>query len=100
MQTNSNNSLPEQRPSNNEGSLQPPRFLDQLREALRIRHYSYRTEKSYIYWIIKLIVFNGKRHPKDTTPRAVRFGPFICPVMEERLRIITCGRINRSAWLL
>jgi hypothetical protein len=40
-----------------------PRFLDQARAAIRARHYSRRTEEAYVFWIRKLIVFHGKRHP-------------------------------------
>lgn len=40
-----------------------PRLLDQVREAIRKRHYSYRTEKQYVGWIRRFILFHGKRHP-------------------------------------
>lgn len=44
----------------------PPRkLLDQVRDALRTKHYSFRTEESYIEWIKRYIMFHGKRHPKD-----------------------------------
>jgi len=43
----------------------PPRFLDQLREALRTRHYSLRTERTYVQWTRRFILFHNKRHPKD-----------------------------------
>lgn len=43
----------------------PPRLLDQVRQQLRTRHYSFRTEKSYIGWIRRFILFHGKRHPKE-----------------------------------
>jgi site-specific recombinase XerD len=46
-------------------SGQPPRLLDQLREAIRRRHYSYRTEEAYVHWIKRFIYFSGKQHPKD-----------------------------------
>jgi len=42
-----------------------PRFLDQLREALRVRHYSRRTEESYVHWTRRFILHHGKRHPKE-----------------------------------
>jgi len=42
---------------------QPPRLLDRVREAIRVRHYSPRTEKAYIFWIRRFIVFHRKRHP-------------------------------------
>jgi integrase len=40
-----------------------PRLLDRVREAVRIRHYSRRTEKAYVHWIKRYIFFHGKRHP-------------------------------------
>ncbi|WP_257311315.1 integron integrase [Geothrix fuzhouensis] len=43
----------------------PPRFLDQLRDSLRVRHYSLRTEDAYVDWVRRFILFHGKRHPKD-----------------------------------
>jgi integron integrase len=42
-----------------------PRLLDQVRELIRIRHYSIRTEQAYLQWIRRFILFHGKRHPKD-----------------------------------
>jgi len=42
---------------------QAPKLLDQVRRAITARHYSYRTEKSYIGWIKRFIIFHGKRHP-------------------------------------
>lgn len=44
---------------------QPPRLLDRVRQALRSRHYSPRTEKAYVGWIRRYIVFHGKRHPLE-----------------------------------
>jgi integron integrase len=41
-----------------------PRLLDQLRETLRTRHYSIRTEQSYVQWIRRFIIFHNKKHPK------------------------------------
>jgi integron integrase len=43
----------------------PPRLLDQVRDAIRRRHYSYRTEQTYLHWIKRFIYFSGKRHPRD-----------------------------------
>jgi integron integrase len=42
-----------------------PRLLDQVRAAIRARHYSRRTEEAYIHWIRRFIVFHGKRHPRE-----------------------------------
>lgn len=41
----------------------PPRFLDQVRDAVRTRHYSRRTEEAYLGWTKRFILFHGKRHP-------------------------------------
>jgi len=41
------------------------RLLDQVREAVRTRHYSIRTEESYVRWIREYILFSGKRHPAE-----------------------------------
>jgi integron integrase len=41
----------------------PPRLLEQVRQGLRARHYSLRTEKAYVGWIRRFILFHGKRHP-------------------------------------
>jgi integron integrase len=40
-----------------------PRLLDRVRDAIRARHYSRRTEKAYVAWIRRYIFFHGKRHP-------------------------------------
>ena len=42
-----------------------PRLLDQVRSALRVRHYSLRTEEAYLQWIKRYIFFHGKRHPGE-----------------------------------
>ena len=42
-----------------------PRLLDRLRAALRARHYSLRTEQSYVDWVRRFVFFHGKRHPDD-----------------------------------
>jgi integron integrase len=43
----------------------PRRLLDQVRDVLRVRHYSLRTEETYVYWIRRFILFHQKRHPKE-----------------------------------
>jgi len=42
-----------------------PRLLDQVRDAIRVRHYSHRTEETYVQWIRRFILFHGKKHPLD-----------------------------------
>ncbi len=44
---------------------QPPKLLEQVRTAIRTRHYSLRTEETYLSWIKRFILFHGKRHPRD-----------------------------------
>ena len=43
----------------------PKKLLDQVRDALRVKHYAYRTEESYVQWIRRFILFHNKQHPKD-----------------------------------
>ena len=42
-----------------------PQLLNQVREAIRMRHYSIRTEEAYVGWIKRCILFHGKRHPLE-----------------------------------
>lgn len=44
--------------------MSEPRLLDQVRAALRVRHYSLRTEEAYLLWIKRFILFHGKQHPR------------------------------------
>jgi integron integrase len=44
---------------------QPPKLLDQVRDRLRLKHYSIRTETQYVQWIRRFILFHDKRHPRD-----------------------------------
>lgn len=42
-----------------------PRLLDQVRERIRVLHYSIRTEEAYLGWIRRFILFHDKRHPRE-----------------------------------
>jgi integron integrase len=42
-----------------------PKLLDQVRQALRLKHYSYETEKAYVHWTKRYIIFHQKRHPAE-----------------------------------
>ncbi len=42
-----------------------PRLLDQVRDVVRRRHYSYRTEETYLHWIKRFIYFSDKQHPRE-----------------------------------
>jgi hypothetical protein len=41
------------------------RLLDQVRDRLRVKHYSMRTEDTYLQWIRRFIFFRGKKHPRE-----------------------------------
>jgi integron integrase len=43
----------------------PRKLLDQVRDALRLKQYAYRTEETYILWIRQYILFHNKRHPAE-----------------------------------
>lgn len=43
----------------------PPRLMDRMRQALRSRHYSFKTEKVYVMWAERFIRFHKMRHPRE-----------------------------------
>jgi len=43
----------------------PKKLLDQVRDAIRLKHYSIRTEEAYVNWIKRYILFHNKRHPTE-----------------------------------
>jgi hypothetical protein len=59
------------------------RLLDQLRERIRYKHYSIRTEESYVYWVRHFIRFSGLRHPKEMGGKEVT--AFLSWLAAERL---------------
>ncbi|WP_442891986.1 integron integrase [Denitromonas sp.] len=46
-----------------------PRLLEVVRDRIRLKHYSIRTERAYLGWIKRYIIFHGKRHPRDMGKR-------------------------------
>ena len=51
-----------------------PKLLDQVKQAIRTRHYSPRTEETYVGWIKRFIFFHNKRHPAEMgEPEIARF---------------------------
>lgn len=52
--------------------MQKPKLLDQVRNEIRVRHYSLRTEKSYTNWIKRFIIFNNKKHPLEMGANEIR----------------------------
>ncbi len=52
-------------------STPPPKLLDQVRDRIRVKHYSIRTETQYLQWVRRFILFHDKRHPRDMGAEAV-----------------------------
>ena len=43
----------------------PRQLLDQMRDIIRVKHYSIRTEQAYVGWARRYILFHDKRHPRE-----------------------------------
>src|SRR3990172_1313003 len=52
-------------PSDTSETDRKPKLMDSLREALRSRHYSRRTEQTYCHWVKRFIFFHKVRHPAE-----------------------------------
>jgi integrase len=48
-----------------------PRLLDQVRHIIRMKHYSPKTEESYVDWIKRYILYHDKRHPREMGAREI-----------------------------
>jgi integron integrase len=53
------------------GQKPAKKLLDQVREIIRLKHYSPRTEKTYVGWIRRYILFHNKRHPREMGSREI-----------------------------
>jgi hypothetical protein len=62
-----------------EFATRPRRLLDQVRDAIRVRHYSYRTEQAYVGWIRRFVLFHGKRHPAEMGAEEWRLSSAVPP---------------------
>lgn len=51
---------------------QKPRLFDRIKEVMRFKHYSVRTEEAYLGWIRRFILFHGKRYPETLGTEEVR----------------------------
>lgn len=49
----------------------PSKFMEELRQGMRLRGYSMSTEKSYLLWIRRFINFTGNQHPRETDPNKI-----------------------------
>ena len=61
---------------------EPKKLLDVVRDVLRTKHYSHRTEQTYVDWIKRYILFHQKRHPKDMGAQEIQ--AFITHLATER----------------
>lgn len=43
----------------------PKKLLDQVRDVIRLKHYSIRTEETYVSWIKRFVLFHDKKHPLE-----------------------------------
>lgn len=68
--------------ANTPSQSQPPKLLEQVIAKMRVKHYSLRTEQSYVDWIKRYIWHHGKRHPKDMG--AAEVGAFLTHLAVER----------------
>jgi site-specific recombinase XerD len=48
-----------------------PKLLDQVRDVIRRKHYSIRTEQAYVDWIKRFIIYHNKRHPAEMAEEQV-----------------------------
>ena len=64
-----------------------PRLLDRVRQRVRVRHYSRRTEKAYVAWIRRFIFFHQKRHPDEMGVTEIR---------QFLTALATAGRVSAS----
>ena len=60
------NGVEMQNPVEDQNTSQRPRkLLDQVRDTVRLKHYSMSTERTYVAWIKRYMLFRNKQHPKD-----------------------------------
>ena len=43
----------------------PRKLMDQVSDVMRLKHYAFRTEQTYVSWIKRFIFFHDKKHPKE-----------------------------------
>src|SRR6185295_7792497 len=52
--------------------MPPPKLLDQVRTVIRVKHFSLSTERAYVGWIRRFILFHQKQHPKEMAEKEIR----------------------------
>ena len=94
MQPKTNPATPAGLPQGTSSS-QGKKLMDQVGDALRTKHYSYRTEQTYKDWIKRYILFHGKRHPNDMGAEEIRM--FIAHLATERKVAVSTSNQALSA---
>lgn len=51
---------------------QPKRLLDQVRDAIRLKHHAYSNEKTYVNWAKRFVLYRNKRHPLEMGEKEIR----------------------------
>ena|SRR6266508_410285 len=74
-----------------------PKLLDQVREVLRMKHYSIRTEQAYVNWIKRYIFFHNKRHPAEMGEAEIR--SFVSDLASKRSVAASTQTVALSALL-
>ena len=74
-----------------------PKLLDQVRDVLRMKHYSLRTEQAYVNWIKRYILFHDKRHPAEMGEAEIR--SFISDLASKKLVAASTQTVALSALL-
>jgi site-specific recombinase XerD len=65
--------VPKRYPSQDNSEAMPtPKLLDQVRTVARVRHFSLSTERAYVGWIRRFILFHHKRHPQEMAESEIR----------------------------
>ena len=67
-----------------------PKLLDQVRDVLRRKHFSLRTEQAYVGWIRPFILFHAKRHPREMAEQEVT--EFLTHLAREGLVLESCQK--------
>ena len=65
----------------------PKKLLDRVRETIRLKHYSLSTEKTYVSWIKRFILFHDKRHPREIGASEIE--AFLTHLLEDNYDIRT-----------
>ena len=77
--------------------ISEPRLLDRVRDALRVKHYSYRTEQAYLHWIKRYIYFHQKQHP--ATLGAAEVTAFLTHLARDRSVAASTQRPTLPGWI-